>query len=588
MNAPVKANGFGQILAAVSDMEEAARAFSDECRIVFLRNITVEGIDTLLTHHLYSQRIRPLIHLGGYGTMMQDLLAADGAAANGDPDLIVLALSIAEMDADYGTPGWSSAGVSAQLASLFDLLASRTRSTVAVHTFVGPLWSEQGLIADPLARDLGSQTAAINRLVIETVRKHSPRFVLMDWEQYLRRLGAEAALDPRGHYLWRSPFRRPFLDAWAQQLTRVVCALKGRTKKVLVVDCDNTLWGGVIGEDGIDAIQLDRHHYPGRAYFDFQTTILQLAARGVLLALCSKNNESDVFEVIDRHPACQIRRAHLATWRINWSDKASNLSALAAELNLGLDSFVFVDDSPLECGLVQQLLPQVTVLQIPGKLHELPPLLFRDGLFDTLSVTEEDARRTRLYQDQRQREQLRCAVASIEDYLKSLQTVARIHRASPGEVPRIAQLTQKTNQFNLTTRRYSEQDVRSFISDDDVAVFSLTARDRFDSLGLVGVLIIVIDGTVAMVDTFLLSCRALGRRLEVAMIEHCLAELRDLRRIEIFRAEYLPTARNAQVADFWPSVGFAAMETADGRTLYSRPADLAVQRRATFIALETT
>ena len=587
MNPAVKADGFGQILAAVADMRETARSFSDECRIVFLRNITVEGIDVLLTHHLYSQGIRPLIRFGGYGTMVQDLLAADGAAANGDPDLIVLALSIAELDAEYGTPGWSSDGVSAQLEGLFELLASRTRSTIAVHSFVGPLWSEQGLIVDPLARDLGSQTAALNRLVVETVRKHSPRFVLMDWEQYLRRLGGEAALDNRGHYLWRSPFRPPFLEAWAQNLARVVRALKGRAKKVLVLDCDNTLWGGVIGEDGIEGIQLDRHQYPGRAFFDFQTTILQLAARGVLLALCSKNNESDVFEVIDRHPACQIRRAHLAAWRINWNDKANSLSALAAELNLGLDSFVFVDDNPLECGLVRQVLPQVTVLQVPGKLHELPHMLFRDGLFDTLSVTEEDARRARLYQDQRQREQLRGAVAGIEDYLLSLQTVASIHRARPGEVPRIAQLTQKTNQFNLTTRRYSEQDVRSFISNDKVDVFTLTARDRFDSLGLVGVLIVLIDGTEAIIDSFLLSCRALGRRLELAMIEHCLAELRDHRRIEIFRAEYLPTARNAHVADFWPSVGFAATETANGRTLYARPADLATEGRETFVALET-
>ncbi len=587
MSAAEKADGFGELLAAVAAMEEAARSFRDECRILFLRNITVEGIDTVLKHQLYSQGIRPLIDFGGYGTMVQDILAAGGAVADGDPELIVLALSLAELDADYGSPGWSSSGVAGQLEHLFELLANRTRSTVAIHTFIAPLWSEQGLATDPLGHDLGSQIAALNQLVVETVRRHSPRFVLIDGERYLRRLGAAAALDPRGYYLWGAPFRRPFLEAWAQQLTRVVCALKGRAKKVLVLDCDNTLWGGVIGEDGIDGIQLDRHQYPGRAFFDFQTTILHLAVRGVLLALCSKNNECDVLEVLDRHPACQIRRAHLAAWRIDWTDKASNLSALAGELNLGLDSFVFVDDSPLECELVRQVLPSVTVLQVPGKLHELPTLLFRDGLFDTLRVTEEDARRARLYQDQRQREELRGAVANLDDYLRSLQTVASIHRARPGEVPRIAQLTQKTNQFNLTTRRDSEQDIRSFISDDQVIVFSLTARDRFDSLGLVGVLIVCIDGVEARIDSFLLSCRALGRRLELAMIEHCLAELRDQQGIKMFRAEYLPTARNAQVAEFWPSVGFAATETTNDHTLYARPTDLRTGGTDHFVAVET-
>lgn len=577
--------GFDRIVAAVAGMEEAARSFSDECRIVFLRNITIEGIDTLLTRNLYAERIRPIVQFGGYGTMVQDVLAADGAAGS-DADLIVLALSVDELDASYGSPGWTSHAASAQLEGLFELLASRTRATIAVHSFIGPLWSEQGLIVAAEDRDLTSQTAALNRLVVEAVRRHSPRFVLMDWERYLRRLGAESALDPRGHYLWRAPFKRAFLEVWAQQLARVVCALRGRAKKVLVLDCDNTLWGGVIGEDGLDGIQLDRHQYPGRAFFDFQTTIRQLAARGVLIALCSKNNEAEALDVIDHHPACQLRRADLAAWRINWNDKASNLSALAAELNLGLDSFVFVDDSALECELIRQLLPQVTVMEVPRKLHELPPLLLRDGLFDTLSVTGEDSRRTRLYQDQRQREQLRSAVHSIEDYLRSLETVARIHRADNGEVPRIAQLTQKTNQFNLTTRRYSEQDIRAFIADEDVEVFSLTARDRFDSLGLVGVLVVFIEGTEARVDSFLLSCRALGRRLELAMIARCLAKLREQRGIEISRAEYLPTARNAQVADFWPSVGFSVTGTADGGTRYMRLIDGHAGGTPTFVTIE--
>ncbi|MBK8286571.1 MAG: hypothetical protein IPK97_17850 [Ahniella sp.] len=309
----------------------------------------------------------------------------------------------------------------------------------------------------------------------------------------------------------------------------------------------------MVGEDGVDGIQLDGHQYPGRAFVDFQTTVLHLAERGVMVTLCSKNNEGDVFEVLDKHPWSRIKRAHLAGWRINWNDKASNIVELAEELNLGLDSFVFIDDNPVECGLITQMLPQVTVLQVPKKLHELPALLLRDGLFDTLRFTEEDRKRAQLYQGESQRKSARGSFDSIDAYLQSLQTVAVINRASAASIPRIAQLTQKTNQFNLTTRRYSEQDIEAFIADPDAAVYSLTVRDRFGVLGLVGAQLIVgwrSDGTGRL--TLLMSRRVLGRRLEDAMIGYCFAEIRATRSGGRDGKPSIPTAKNAQVADFWP------------------------------------
>ena len=314
--------------------------------------------------------------------------------------------------------------------------------------------------------------------------------------------------------------------------------------------------------------------------------MLHLAKRGVLVTLCSKNNEADVFEVLDRHPCCRIKRDHLAGWRVNWNDKVTNIIELACELNLGLDSFVFVDDSPSECALVAEMIPQLTVLQVPKKLYELPHLLLCDGLFDTLSFTEEDKGRASLYQGESQRKNASSDFSSIDDFIRSLQTLAVIHRVSPTEIPRVAQLTQKTSQFNLTTRRYSEEDIRSLIADSNVAVYSLTVRDRFGTLGLVGVLVLRIIDNVAEVDTFLMSCRALGRRLEYAMIEHCLADLRATREIGRCVAEYIPTAKNSQVAEFWPRLGFGEIEVADGRKLYACNSDALICGNTTFVEIE--
>jgi FkbH-like protein len=582
-----EAAGYGAVFASVASRDADAASFSDVFRVKVLRNITVEGIDTLLKHHLYDHRIRVEMEFGGYGTMVQDVLdLADGRSAPA-PDLIVLALALDELDPGYGLPGWTSELACSELSKLLDLLTTRTRALIAIHTFVSPLWSESGLSCDTGGRNLSSQVDAANRFVIDRVRTAPSRFVLVDLELYLRRLGAEAALDPRGRYLWQAPFKRALLDCWALRIARAACALKGRAKKCLVLDCDNTLWKGVIGEDGIDGIELEPREYPGRAFREFQASILRLAERGVLIALCSKNDESDVMEVLERHPHCLLRRSHLAAWRVNWRDKASNLVELSRELNLGLDAFVFVDDNPVECELVASLLPSVTVLQVPRKLHELPDLIVRGGLFDTFQVTEEDRSRAALYQGEARRKEESAAYDNLDGYLASLETVAEIHVARPHDLARIAQLTQKTNQFNLTTRRYAEGEIAALLESPDSTVYSMRVRDRFGTLGIVGVVILRFDGHVASIDTFLMSCRALGRRLEEAMLEHCLADAAARRTLSRWHAEYIATPKNTQVADFWPSRGFAEAVGASASRRFVREVSTAPPSLPEFIKIET-
>jgi FkbH-like protein len=579
---------YAAVFAAVAAQAPETAGFADEVRVLVLRQVTVEGLDVLLQHHLFSRRVRAVVEFGGYGTQVSDVLSADGPVARLKPDLIVLALDLGEIDPTYGRPGWRADTCLHELTGLLDLLLARTTATVVVHNFLPPLWNENGLVQDAEGGDIASQVARVNREVVQAVRQHAPRLVLADLEALLRRLGAAAALDDRARLLWRAPYRRPFLDGWAQLVSRAACALKGKAKKVLVLDCDNTLWGGVVGEDGLDGIALDPQQHPGRSFHEFQTTVLHLAERGVLLALCSKNNEADVFEVLDHHPHSLVKRRHLAAWRIDWQDKASNIAALAEELNLGLDAFVFVDDNPLECGLVRQMLPPVTVLQVPKKLHELPAMLLQHGLFDTLGFTAEDRKRAQLYQSESQRKSERSSFADLDAYLRSLETVATIRRATAAELARVAQLTQKTNQFNLTTRRCAEAELRALAADPDSAVYSLSVRDRFGALGLVGVLIARREGDEGRIDNFLMSCRALGRRLELAMAEQCLAELSRQWPVRRWRAEYIATAKNAQTADFWLQLGFVESRRDDTHRLYLREADAGTGGLAPHIAIEDT
>ena len=330
--------------------------------------------------------------------------------------------------------------------------------------------------------------------------------------------------------------------------------LKGKAKKCVVVDCDDTLWGGVVGEDGLDGIKLDRNSYPGKAFYDFQTGLLHLAERGILVVLCSKNNEADVLEVLDKHPGCRLKRKHLSAWRVNWQDKASNIAEIAEELNLGLDSFVFVDDNPVECGLVKELLPEVTVLQVPQKLHELPSLLFEQGFFDAFRLTEEDHKRAQLYQSESPRRQSRGGFKSVEEYLSSLETVAVIHRMRSGEIPRVAQLTQKTNQFNLHPKRYSERDVAAFADRPDAAVFTLSVSDRFRRYRprrRPHSRMPRRRGPVVLSDEL-----RPGQRPERVMIARCLAGYGGTWGISTWHAERRH-AQNQQVADFSAAERFA-------------------------------
>jgi FkbH-like protein len=543
---------------------ETSNASAKVIRVKIFRNYSAEFIEPFLKYYFGTRGMRCEIDFGGFDAFQQEIIEARDLNSY---NLIVLSLTAdALIDARHRDASPEEA--IAKISGLVEHIETKTAASVVLNTLVRPLLDEGGA---SFSLQPTSQTHRIddyNRQLRAFVSRKSPRCVLVDWERIVMLAGAEAAFDRRLAYTASAPFRHAFLNLYAREIFRLEGALSGRTKKCLVLDCDNTLWGGIVGEVGLEGINLDPNEYPGKAYYDFQRAVLRLADQGIMIALCSKNNPEDVEAVLDNHPHCLVKRSHLVASRVNWTDKEVNLGDLIEDLNIGLDAVVFVDDNPAECARVQAFLPEVTVRQVPERLYDLPVLLDQEGLFDKVRVTKEDLARTAMYQKDEQRREAAKSFSSADEFLASLEIRASIRPAKDHELTRVAQLTQKTNQFNLTTRRYSEAEIRHLAGRDDHAVYALSAGDRFGDLGLTGVLIAKRTEAGAMIDTLLMSCRVLGRRIELQFVTECLRQLTERWRVDRWEAEYVKTGKNRQVVNFWDQFGFAPAAKDPDRTRY--------------------
>ena len=390
-----------------------------------------------------------------------------------------------------------------------------------------------------------------------------PHVKWVEFSEFTSRFDAETLINWK-YYLMSQTLLNPKLahefQRWWKRVDEELALVR---KKCLVLDLDNTLWGGVLGEDGVDGIKLGGD-YPGKAYTYWQRAIMQLAANGVILAVCSKNNETDVQELWEKNPHMVLRREHFSALRINWLDKATNLRELADELNIGLDSMVFVDDNPAERELIRQMLPQVTVPDFPEKPYQLMPFFksLVENYFRIYAVTEEDRRKTEQYRANALRNAEQARFSDMESYLYSLDLQLDIMPADEHNLPRIAQMTQKTNQFNLTTRRYGESEVQKCL-DEGWRVYCMSVKDRFGDNGITGTIFLKqLDDVTMSIDTLLLSCRILGKGIEEAFVKTVF----NLLRLDGYRrlvAEYLPTARNGQTADFYDRMGMTCMATGE-------------------------
>ena len=369
--------------------------------------------------------------------------------------------------------------------------------------------------------------------------------------------GGIATADPTRWYLGKIPLKEIGFQAIATLVARSAAAWLLPSKKVVVLDCDGTLWGGVAGEDGPAGV-LVGETAPGNAYADFQRHLLRLRDRGFLLALCSRNDESTVWEIFEKNAAMVLRREHIAAARINWSQKSVNLREIAQELNIGVDSMVLIDDSPAECAEVRAHLPQAAVVQLPDDAAQFVAVAEVSGLFDRLTITDDDRNRQQYYAAEGRRKEMSRGMTP-DDYLASLAMEIGIFQPLDADLPRIAQLINKTNQFNLTTRRRSEGELISLAGDSRVRMYAVRVRDRFGDYGVTGVAIVMYDGDCAAIDTFLLSCRVLARGVEQALLAEIVADC-TANGACVLRARFIPTAKNTPVCGFLDKSGFGAAD----------------------------
>ncbi len=563
--ARVTAEGtYSACLAAHHALEKLREAGTvPTMRLGVLRNFTIEPLLPVLDAEAARDGSLPVTYLGDFDAIAADALDSTGPLARFHPSVIVLALWLTPLAPRLVErfPSLSADEVQAEVTRVVtyvrDMLAGLrrwTRAPILLNNFPLPPRRALGILDAQREESQTEAALGLNRALRQLATDAGSTFIV-DYMSVFAAVGSAEGLDARNWAHRRSPLGRPVLLPLGQEYARYFRALRGGARKCVVVDCDNTLWGGIVGEDGPDGIRIGDG--PGATHTSLQRELLNLHDRGVLIALCSKNNEEDVLEVLRTHPDMLLRESHVACHRINWDDKASNLQAIAQTLNIGLDSVVFVDDSVFECGLVRDRLPDVVVVELTSAgSDDYGSQLARRGLFDSLVSSTEDAQRTSHFKAEVTRRELQSTAGSLEDFLRGLEMVAEVGEAHDEVIARIAQLTQKTNQFNLTTRRYTEADIRRFAGAGSSAVLYLRLRDAVADLGLVGVAIVTTAGRIADVDTFLLSCRALGRGVEAVLLDE-VRRCAEARGCTTLRGRYVPTPKNAQVAEFFPSAGFA-------------------------------
>lgn len=516
-------------------------------KIAVVTNFTDQVCNKILLGRCRDAGIFPEIYAVPFGQYNAALKIRESELAAWAADITFIFFDVQgaeispfQMDADYGC----------QLITDIERYATENSGTIFINTIILPALTAHGNLRaeNILYRAVAEFNTAVEKLAAE----HKNIYVI-DTNRLVQTVGEAAARDLRSLYAFHQPWSRQMIMEITGEWAAHVGALLGKSKKCIVLDLDNTLWGGVVGEVGATGIALGTE-YPGNAFQNFQRVLLEYFDRGIILAINSRNNWSDVAEVFAQNPQMVLQEKHFAARAVNWNSKAENLVALAQELNIGLDSMVFFDDDAINRNLVRAQLPEVYVPEIGAKPEEYAATLLKLKVFHQLTLTAEDAARGRMYAQEAQHKQALAAAPSLEEYLAGLNIQLDFKVNDANSISRLAQLTQKTNQFNLTTRRYTEAEIENFICTG--LVFSGNITDRFGDYGLTAEAIVIPENSaIAKLDAFLMSCRVLGRKIEFQFLAAVLQELKA-RGFQLLRAQFIPTAKNMPAAEFLEQAGF--------------------------------
>ena len=536
--------------------------YEKKIKISVLSSFTLNGLEETLRVMCSEFGVRCHSYVSGYNQYNQELLNPQSNFYNFSPEITFLILDIRNFLGEYFYFPYDLSDEERkqftkekveELKQLISTFEENSKSKLVISNFNVPSYSPNGIIESKSEYGFHEMIYEINNSLREICKKKNSVYVY-DFNSFISKHGEKNVFDYRQFLMGDIQVIYNFIPVLAYDLMSFIKPILGKNRKCIVLDLDNTLWGGVVGEDGFDGIELG-HTPKGKAFVEFQKELLSLWNQGIILAINSKNNFDDAINVIREHPDMILKEKHFASLQINWNDKAHNMQEISNEINIGLDSIVFFDDDKLNQERIKQEFPQILTIDLPDEPSDYISILKGLNDFHVLHRTVEDTKRGQMYAQQRERKNLEQSISNLDDFLKQLKIKVKIKKSNKFLIPRISQLTLKTNQFNLTTKRYQEEDIRSLLENENFEVGCAQVSDKFGDNGITGVYIVEKNNDYWLIDTFLLSCRIMGRGIETAILTEIMnvAKINGMNEI---RANFVPTPKNKPSENFLSNFGF--------------------------------
>jgi len=549
-------------------------SYDKKIKIAVLSSFTINGLKEVLFVKCAELGIFSEFYIADYNQYSQEILDINSGLYKFNPDLIILFVDIQDLMGKYYFEFYQLSEhqrnklINEKLTLMEKLIYTLTKNSSAkiiINNFKIPPSSPFGILENKQKEGFIENIQKLNFDITKEFKSNSQVFIF-DYDSFCGELGKDNAIDYKLYYLGDIKLNLDYLPRLSDCYLSYIKPLTSLTRKCIVLDLDNTLWGGIIGEDGIEGIQLGPTP-EGRPFLEFQKYLLSLFNKGVILAINSRNNLDDALAVFKKHPHMVLKEEHFAAMKINWNDKISNMKNIAQEINIGLDSIVFFDDDKFNREIIRDALPEVLVIDLPSDPSLYLKTLMQINDFNTLQITEEDKKKGKIYADQRKRETLKESVVDITEYLKKLEMIVTIEKADFFNIPRISQLTMKTNQFNMTTRRYSEEKIKEFGVDKNYLVVSVKVEDKFGDNGISGVAIIKKEKAEWKIDTFLLSCRIIGRKVDETLLGYIIDQAKKAN-IKAIVGEFIPTKKNLSNKNFYKNNHFVLAKKEKNRELW--------------------
>ncbi len=519
-------------------------------RINILSNIICNQVKDVLAYNLRKSKLNPIIKFGDYDNIIQDSYNCK------DVQLVVVhydLLNFIDKHADFIEDFTEE-----QISSLFNTIKSEIDLVLdnlrLVPAVVFNTFSSIAIYSNAVRP---SKTELLSKNLNEYLySKKETNLQLLDVNLTIAKVGVANTFDFRMFFLSKTLYTIAFWKEYVYELSSIIFRFTGLLKKAIIFDCDNTLWKGILGEDGMTGIDMSSQSKIGQMYNKVQQLAVWLSNQGVIIGLCSKNNPEDVDAVLKEHPDMKLTKENIVISKVNWQDKSTNLREIAKELNIGLNSLVFVDDSSFEINLIKDQIPEILTLHVPTAIYDYPSQLLKlVNRHFYLSGDTVDVEKTKQYKSQSLRNEEKVKYQSIEDYLASTEIEITIKENDLTQIPRIAQITQKTNQFNLTTKRYTENQIELFMSNKNDTIFSVSVKDKFGDSGLTAAIIVNKNNHTVNIDSFIMSCRIMGRNIEKAIMNYFVNKCKQ-NGVDEITAAFFPTIKNKPVSHFYEDSGF--------------------------------